>query len=230
MVKSGGTITVIEGDHGSAFFHPESREAREAIRCLIELQARAGGDSLIGRRLQPILSHAGFRQVRVSPRLVYADASLPHLVDGFTRKTFIAMVEGVKEEAVGQGLIDGASWERGIAALYRTAETGGSDARTGRAGGWPAGGGLACAGSRHLTIGDRGGVPWSLRWRSAGIPCGPRRTPPAGWPARRYRRSPAPSKQPADQPEPWSVRCGQPCRTVRPGPSPSSAGWPEGVC
>ncbi|KAF0218952.1 MAG: type 11 [Geobacteraceae bacterium] len=47
-------------------------------------------------------------------------------MEGFTRKTFIAMVEGVREEALGSGLIDGASWERGIAALYRTAESGGT--------------------------------------------------------------------------------------------------------
>ena len=38
---------------------------------------------------------AGYRDVRVSPRMVYVDASRPDLVDGFTRKTFTAMVEGV---------------------------------------------------------------------------------------------------------------------------------------
>ena len=44
VLKRGGTITVIEGDHGSVYFHPESPYARRAIQCLIELQARAGGD------------------------------------------------------------------------------------------------------------------------------------------------------------------------------------------
>jgi SAM-dependent methyltransferase len=121
VLKSGGSITVIEGDHGSAYFHPESTEAQQAISCLIDLQARAGGNSLIGRRLFPLLSGAGFGEVRVSPRVVYVDYSRPSLVEGFTRKTFIAMVEGVREEAVGSGLIDGASWDRGIAALYRAA-------------------------------------------------------------------------------------------------------------
>ena len=53
LIKPGGTITVIEGDHGSTYFHPESSDARKAIDCLIELQARAGGDSLIGRSLYP---------------------------------------------------------------------------------------------------------------------------------------------------------------------------------
>src|SRR2546422_710440 len=69
VLKPGGTITVIEGDHGSAYFPPESPYARQAIRCLIELQARAGGDSLIGRRLYPLVLEAGFRHVAVSPRM-----------------------------------------------------------------------------------------------------------------------------------------------------------------
>ena len=30
--------------------------------------------------------------------MVYADASRPEMVDGFTRKTFTAMVEGVRED------------------------------------------------------------------------------------------------------------------------------------
>ena len=100
VLKPGGTMTVIEGDHGSVYFHPESRPARRAIQCLIDLQARAGGDSLIGRSLYPILIKAGFQDVRVSPRMVYVDASRPDLVDGFTRKTFTAMVEGVGHRAI----------------------------------------------------------------------------------------------------------------------------------
>jgi ubiquinone/menaquinone biosynthesis C-methylase UbiE len=70
VLKRGGTMTVIEGDHGSAYFHPESRYARRAIQCLIELQARAGGDSLIGRSLYPLLTQAGLQHVEVSPRMV----------------------------------------------------------------------------------------------------------------------------------------------------------------
>jgi SAM-dependent methyltransferase len=126
VLKAGGSITVIEGDHGSAYFHPDSDQARDAIQCLITLQQQAGGDSLIGRRLYPMLVQAGYRNVRVSPRMVYADASKPALVDGFTRKTFTAMVEGVGEQAVGQGLMDDASWAAGIKGLYRSAEDDGT--------------------------------------------------------------------------------------------------------
>jgi ubiquinone/menaquinone biosynthesis C-methylase UbiE len=120
VLKRGGTITVIEGDHGSAYFHPDSPDAKKAIRCLIELQARMGGNSLIGRQLNPLLRKAGYEDVSVSPRMVYVDSSRPDLVEGFTKNTFIAMVEGVKEQALRSGLMEDADWERGIRDLYRT--------------------------------------------------------------------------------------------------------------
>ncbi len=52
-VKPGGTLTVIEGDHGSCYFHPETEAARRAWQCLIDVQASLGGDSLIGQALSP---------------------------------------------------------------------------------------------------------------------------------------------------------------------------------
>jgi SAM-dependent methyltransferase len=121
VLKPGGTITVIEGDHGSTYFHPDNAAARAAIQCLIDLQRSAGGDSLIGRRLYPLLVSAGYRSVTVSPRQVYVDASKPALVDGFTRKTFTAMVEGVAPAALNAGLIDQPTWTAGINALHRAA-------------------------------------------------------------------------------------------------------------
>lgn len=121
MLKPGGTLTAIEGDHGSTFFHPDSAAAREAIACQVELQARGGGNALIGRQLYPLLRAAGFGDVRVSPRFVYADGSRPEMVDGFTRKTFTAMIEGVREASLAAGLTDAAHFDRGIADLYRTA-------------------------------------------------------------------------------------------------------------
>jgi SAM-dependent methyltransferase len=121
VLRPGGSITVIEGDHGSAYFHPDSPHARRAIQCLIDLQRAAGGDSLIGRRLYPLLAQAGYREVTVSPRMVYVDATRPGLADGFTRKTFTAMVEGVGEIAIAGGLIDEAGWAAGIRDLRRAA-------------------------------------------------------------------------------------------------------------
>ena len=122
LLREGGTITVIEGDHGSAFFHPDSQYAQKAIDCLVLLQQQMGGNALIGRVLFPLLSSAGYRDVRVSPRMVYVDASRISLVEGFTKLTFTAMVEGVGPEVAKQGLMGADAWNRGIAALYRTAE------------------------------------------------------------------------------------------------------------
>ncbi|HEY3562645.1 MAG TPA: methyltransferase [Kribbella sp.] len=126
LLNPGGTITVIEGDHGSAFFHPHSPRAQAVVNCLVDLQAEAGGDSLIGRRLQPLLTQAGYDDVQVGPRTVYADELLPQLVDGFTRKTFIAMVESVRDRAIAARLLTEAEWDAGIRDLERTAAPGGT--------------------------------------------------------------------------------------------------------
>ena len=48
VLRPGGSLTVIEGDHGSTFFHPQSLRATRAIECLSQAQAAAGGDALIG--------------------------------------------------------------------------------------------------------------------------------------------------------------------------------------
>jgi len=126
VLKPGGTLTVIEGDHGSAYFHPDSPHARAAIQTLIDLQATAGGDSLIGRRLYPLLRAAGFEQVHVRPREVYADASRPAWVEGFTRNTFTAMVAGVRNAAIDAGLLPAQRFDQGLADLERTAENNGT--------------------------------------------------------------------------------------------------------
>ena len=125
VLKPGGTITVIEGDHGSAYFYPDSDYARRAIRCQVELQARAGGNALIGRALYPLLKNAGFGHVHVSPRMVYVDSSKPDLVEGFTRKTFTAMVEGIRKSSLESGIISEADFDKGVADLYRTTESDG---------------------------------------------------------------------------------------------------------
>jgi protein-L-isoaspartate O-methyltransferase len=121
-LAKGGTITVIEGDHGSAYFHPDSGDARRAIQCQVELQRRAGGNALIGRELYPLLCRAGYGSVRVSPRMVYVDSSRPELVEGFTKKTFTAMIEGVRETALDAGIVEQPVFDAGIRDLYRTAE------------------------------------------------------------------------------------------------------------
>jgi ubiquinone/menaquinone biosynthesis C-methylase UbiE len=119
-LKNGGSITVIEGDHGSYYCHPKSHAADCVVQCLIDIQAHKKGNSLIGRQLYPLLVDAGYQAVRVFPHMVYVDASNPALVEGFTKKTFIAMIEGVKEEALSLGYSNEEAWNQGIADLYRT--------------------------------------------------------------------------------------------------------------
>ena len=121
-LKIGGTITVIEGDHGSTYFYPDSEAAHKAISCQVELQKRAGGNANIGRELYPLLNNAGFGAIHVSPRMVYVDAGRPGLVDGFTKKTFNAMIEEVREPALAAGIIDQNTFDEGIKDLYRTTE------------------------------------------------------------------------------------------------------------
>jgi SAM-dependent methyltransferase len=120
VLKPGGTITVVEGDHGSAYFHPDSPAARAAIQSQVRLQREAGGNALIGRELYPLLIAAGFGQVRVTPRMVYVDASRPELVDGFTLKTFTAMIEGIRDSATESGIITRETFDAGIRDLRRT--------------------------------------------------------------------------------------------------------------
>lgn len=122
VLKPGGTVTVIEGDHGSTYFYPESEAAHAAIDCQVQLQRAVGGNALIGRQLYPIMTAACVEDVRVSPRTVYVDASRPQLVDGFTRRTFVAMIEGIRQPALDAGLIASDRFDAGVRDLYRTTE------------------------------------------------------------------------------------------------------------
>ncbi|NTV28288.1 MAG: SAM-dependent methyltransferase, partial [Methanothrix sp.] len=60
-----------------------------------------------------------------SPRMVYVDSSKPELVEGFTKKTFTAMIEGIRESAIKAGIIEEPVLEKGIRDLYRTTESDG---------------------------------------------------------------------------------------------------------
>lgn len=126
LLKPGGTIMVIEGDHGSTYFHPDSSLAKKAIDCQVQLQALNGGDANIGRKLYPILEAAGLQDIYVSPRQVYVDDSNPKWVEGFTKNTFTAMIKGIAEDAVAEQLISQQEMDQGIQDLYRTAAGGGT--------------------------------------------------------------------------------------------------------
>ncbi|MEL6945966.1 MAG: methyltransferase domain-containing protein, partial [Bacteroidota bacterium] len=126
VLKPNGTITVIEGDHGSTYFHPDSAAARKAVQAQVTLQQQKGGDPNIGRALYPLLSQAGFQEIKVMPRQIYVDDSKPALVQGFTLDTFTAMIKGIAEEAIAQKVISEVEFWDGIRDLERTAKGGGT--------------------------------------------------------------------------------------------------------
>ena len=125
VLKKGGRMVAIEGDHGSTFFYPDSKYAYAAINCQIQLQKQNGGNSNIGRELYPLFKSMELVDISVSPRMVYVDASKPHLVEGFIKNTFTAMIEGVGEKAIQHGIVDSLTFEKGIKDLYRTADSDG---------------------------------------------------------------------------------------------------------
>ena len=80
---------------------------------------------MIGRQLYPLLRKAGFNNIHVSPRMVYVDSSKPALVDGFTKNTFTAMIEGIRSVALNAKIVDQTIFDKGIKDLYRTTEADG---------------------------------------------------------------------------------------------------------
>jgi SAM-dependent methyltransferase len=126
LLHPGGTITVIEGDHGSCYYHPATPAAASSWGALVTAQQAIGGDPLIGRRLYPLMTRAGFSGVSVSPRQVYADESRPGVQDGFVRRTIVPMVEGVRERNAALGLVDPSTFEQGLADLRATGGPGGT--------------------------------------------------------------------------------------------------------
>jgi SAM-dependent methyltransferase len=124
VLRPGGTITIIEGDHGTAVFYPDAPAAHHVINCLVTLQQQAGGNAHIGRELEHLLTDAGFVDEKVSPRQTYASTSIPNSSKA-VKSIFITMIEGVREQVISKGLSDAESWDKGIRDLYRTTEPGG---------------------------------------------------------------------------------------------------------
>ncbi|GMN06576.1 hypothetical protein MTsPCn5_19650 [Croceitalea sp. MTPC5] len=126
VLRTNGTITIIEGDHGSTYFYPDSKNARKAVQAQVILQEKKGGNANIGRELYPILDNAGFTGIKVSPRQVYVDDSKPELLEGFIKNTFTAMIRGISEEVLAHGIIERNELDSGIEDLYGTSNGGGT--------------------------------------------------------------------------------------------------------
>jgi len=124
LLRKGGTITVIEGDHGTGVWSPETEASRLAWDGLIRSQLYLGHDPFIGRRLFPLLDSAGFRNIDVTPRPVYSDRSNPELLDGVVNRIITPMVLSAGERVMGQQLLTRESWEKGLKDISSVASTG----------------------------------------------------------------------------------------------------------
>ncbi|NCC49667.1 MAG: methyltransferase domain-containing protein [Spartobacteria bacterium] len=120
VTKPGGTITVIEGDHGSCFWHPETPASREVWACMIRAQQQLRHDPLIGRRLCPLLAEAGWNVDAVHPCYVYGDAVHAGLLDGMVNQIIVPMVQTAHPASIENGWIDDAQWNQGIRDLEAT--------------------------------------------------------------------------------------------------------------
>ena len=126
VLRPGAKIHVFEGDHGSMLAWPDEPAIGRLVAAVSRHQCLQGGDPYIGRRLCPILSESGFQNVRVEPCVGYADATRPEWIDGFTRATFIDMMQSQRETVLERGLMTDLEWRDGIEALGRTTASDGS--------------------------------------------------------------------------------------------------------
>lgn len=117
VLKTGGTITVIEGDHGSCFWHPQTKSSRRVWQALIEAQDLLGQDGLIGRKLYPLLTKAGYSVREISPKWIYADSSQPILLNDVVNKIIVPMIISSKNQIDETGVLPAEIWKDGISRL-----------------------------------------------------------------------------------------------------------------
>jgi hypothetical protein len=117
LLKQDGTLTIIEGDHGSGFWTPDSVASQKAWSGLIIAQQELGHDPNIGRRLYPLLAETGWLVDDVSPRAVYADQSRPTLLDGVVNQIIVPMVYSSEAQVLANGIVDRDTWKQGLSDL-----------------------------------------------------------------------------------------------------------------
>jgi SAM-dependent methyltransferase len=119
VLAPGGTITVIEGDHGSCFWHPETPASLAAWNGLITAQRKIGHDPNIGRRLTPLLTEAGYDVQSCQPAWLYADRLKPALRDGMVDHIIVPMVQSAEPQILTDHLAPKDVYEQGIRDLSR---------------------------------------------------------------------------------------------------------------
>jgi SAM-dependent methyltransferase len=114
-----GTITCIEGDHGSCFWHPETPESIAAWNGLITAQRAQGHRPHIGRTLTPLLEEAGFEVQSCEPAWLYADRLKPELREGMVNHIIVPMVQSAEKQIFDENLVPAETYAKGIADLSR---------------------------------------------------------------------------------------------------------------
>jgi ubiquinone/menaquinone biosynthesis C-methylase UbiE len=126
VLRPGGTLTLIEGDHGACVWHPETPAGRDAWHGLIAAQQAHGHDPLIGRRLAPLLTAAGFQVIACRPAWLYADRLNPDLRDGMVNHIIVPMVRSARDQILADNLVPPDTFEQGCADIARAADPDGT--------------------------------------------------------------------------------------------------------
>lgn len=126
VLRPGARIHVFEGDNGSVLAQPDHPAIRRVVTAVSRLQLEQGGNPYVGRALAPILRRAGFADVAVEPCVAYADFDRREWIDGFTRATFIDMMQGQRDRVLTAGILNAQDWDEAIEALERTTRTHGT--------------------------------------------------------------------------------------------------------
>lgn len=114
MLKPGGSLTLIEGDHGSAIWTPETKLSRKAWEGLVISQRTQGHDPDIGRRLYGLMMEAGLWDIRVEPRTAYADASMPDRLHGAVMQIIHPMVYSAEKHVLSENWMPEKEWKTGL--------------------------------------------------------------------------------------------------------------------
>jgi len=123
LLRAGGTITIIEGDHSSGKWNPETEASRVAWNGLVRSQQMLGHDPDIGKRLHSLMSEAGIQKPHVEPREAYADQSTPQLLDGAVNQIIAPMVYSAERQVLAMQLVEPGIWKKGLRDLSQVASS-----------------------------------------------------------------------------------------------------------
>jgi len=123
LLRPGGSITLIEGDHSSGKWTPETEAARAAWNGLVSSQQMLGHDPDIGKRLHSLMSEAGIQKPYVEPREVNPDQSDPNLLDGVVNQIIAPMVYSAEKPVLANSMVDPEIWKKGLQDLSQVASS-----------------------------------------------------------------------------------------------------------